>query len=728
MKMNQSKIISTANAMRKQTHTCVLTVSLLVSNHIDTIAKCMESIKPLLEQVSSELIVVDTVGEDNSDGSLAVAKKYADKVVHFDWCDDFSAARNAGLQCANGEWYLYLDDDEWFDDVAPFIDFFKDENKRNRYNSLYYIQRNYTSADGQKYEDVNACRCSRIFIDSAFHGRVHESLQPLYHPSITIDAFVHHYGYLNERRGEKLKRNEPLLQRELDENSYNFHAWDQYVAGKAVDAVQEAKAAERALQNWLQCKEAKTKHEYICHGARYLEFLIGSYVEQSAWKYAEAAYQKYIGQVCLNQYDHCVLGIRMADAYSHLDNEAARVQALKEYLVNYAWLQEHEQEYIEQFSVYFQSIVSEDNECYCLKTLLSLQQKAQEWEGILQDFKTIHWKKNADFIDQYLPKAVNAAFRVDDSSSLEEICENLRDADGHLPMTFGISGNLLKNENDIDAAAVTDFFAKMHSEDSYILLQKALTAENTDAFSLALNRLYQRKVTCQIPCEELLPLLLRNSVDPTPFIETLNYENWLAVINAVSEQISLNPQSIPELIGQIEAVFPDSQKKQILLISLQHNYICEESIPFDNIMKQLPQYVENVMRYSRSYYAQELFSDVPSLMLPSETRFGFYMQKAFYEKNTGNAEGYLANLRAALNVYPAMGMLIKRLLDAFKQEQKQADEAGLQMQQLAEAVKLQIKKLIQNGMAEQAAPLVQQLAQLLPNDKEVDQLQAMCKR
>ncbi|MEA5070202.1 MAG: hypothetical protein VB067_14515, partial [Christensenellaceae bacterium] len=58
-----------------------LTISLLVSNRIDTIRKCLDSIKPLLTQLPSELIVVDTVGEEDSDGSLAVAREYTDKIV-----------------------------------------------------------------------------------------------------------------------------------------------------------------------------------------------------------------------------------------------------------------------------------------------------------------------------------------------------------------------------------------------------------------------------------------------------------------------------------------------------------------------------------------------------------------------------------------------------------------------------------------------------------------------
>ncbi|MCQ2505577.1 MAG: hypothetical protein MJ113_00165 [Lachnospiraceae bacterium] len=53
----------------------LLTISLLVSNRIDTIDKCLSSLKPIMDALDADLIVVDTVGEENSDGSLEVARK-----------------------------------------------------------------------------------------------------------------------------------------------------------------------------------------------------------------------------------------------------------------------------------------------------------------------------------------------------------------------------------------------------------------------------------------------------------------------------------------------------------------------------------------------------------------------------------------------------------------------------------------------------------------------------
>ena len=96
----------------------VLSISLLVSNgRTDTIRKCMESLVPLRRAIPSELIVVDT---GCTDGSVEIAREYADQVVNFTWCNDFAAARNAGLCKCSGEWFLFLDDDEWFEDDKLF--------------------------------------------------------------------------------------------------------------------------------------------------------------------------------------------------------------------------------------------------------------------------------------------------------------------------------------------------------------------------------------------------------------------------------------------------------------------------------------------------------------------------------------------------------------------------------------------------------------------------------
>ncbi len=192
-----------------------LTIGILVSNHIKYIRKGLEAIKPLLDEVPSELIVVDTVGEENSDGSLNVAKEYTDKIYHFDWINDFSAARNVAMEHARGEWFMYFDDDEYFDDVTEIINFFKNGDCDKYFTALYYTG-DYVTPD--KYSKAVACRMIRRTVGTRFVGNVHEQFNEAYSPVKQFNAFTHHFGYMYETPEQaeaKMKRNLTLLEEEL---------------------------------------------------------------------------------------------------------------------------------------------------------------------------------------------------------------------------------------------------------------------------------------------------------------------------------------------------------------------------------------------------------------------------------------------------------------------------------------------------------------------------------
>ena len=89
----------------------LLTISLLVSGREETTIKCLDSLTPIMQEIPSELILVDTGCSQELKAKL---QEYTQQIIPFTWCNDFSKARNAGLERANGEWFLYLDDDEWF--------------------------------------------------------------------------------------------------------------------------------------------------------------------------------------------------------------------------------------------------------------------------------------------------------------------------------------------------------------------------------------------------------------------------------------------------------------------------------------------------------------------------------------------------------------------------------------------------------------------------------------
>jgi len=82
-----------------------LSVCLIVKDEERMLAQCLCSVRALAAQI----IVVDT---GSTDRTIEVARQGGAEVHYFPWCDDFSAARNAALEHATGDWILSLDADE----------------------------------------------------------------------------------------------------------------------------------------------------------------------------------------------------------------------------------------------------------------------------------------------------------------------------------------------------------------------------------------------------------------------------------------------------------------------------------------------------------------------------------------------------------------------------------------------------------------------------------------
>lgn len=194
----------------------VLSIGLLVSNRRDTIQKCLDSLAPIRKAVPTELIILDT-GCDKDLRELL--ETYADKIDSFVWCKDFSKARNVTLDMAEGEWFLYLDDDEWFTEVDELVDFFHSGKYKN-YGTASYIQRNYLDFDGMQYTDTWVGRMIKRDADTCFLSKIHEYLSPQRGEHANLHAIVDHYGYVYKTEEDKQKhfeRNYVLLKEMIEE-------------------------------------------------------------------------------------------------------------------------------------------------------------------------------------------------------------------------------------------------------------------------------------------------------------------------------------------------------------------------------------------------------------------------------------------------------------------------------------------------------------------------------
>lgn len=78
---------------------------MIVKNEEAALPQCLSSVKNVVD----EMIVLDT---GSSDRTPHIAKQFGAKVYHFEWCNNFSTARNAALKHVTGDWILVLDADE----------------------------------------------------------------------------------------------------------------------------------------------------------------------------------------------------------------------------------------------------------------------------------------------------------------------------------------------------------------------------------------------------------------------------------------------------------------------------------------------------------------------------------------------------------------------------------------------------------------------------------------
>lgn len=227
-------------ALNKKKYT--LTISILASNRKDTLPKTLASIKPLLDNVSSELILVDTGCDEEL---LSIIGQYTDKIIRFQWCRDFAKARNAGLELAQGEWFLFIDDDEWFEDVSELVEFFNSEEK-DRYGYARYFQRNYHNMEGTSWADFAAGRVFKLNEGTRFVDKIHERPINIDGPVKQFGSYAHHYGYVYKSQEEKkahIERNLTLLKEQVKEEPsvarHYGHIIQEYCATKEYESIIE---------------------------------------------------------------------------------------------------------------------------------------------------------------------------------------------------------------------------------------------------------------------------------------------------------------------------------------------------------------------------------------------------------------------------------------------------------------------------------------------------------
>lgn len=196
-----------------------VSVCIIAKNEEKYIEECLKRLMPY----GFEIIVADT---GSTDATKEIAGRYADKVLDFEWTDDFSAARNFCAEHASNNWILSLDCDEFVNsaDLAAMRIMMQ---KYPRYTGTIRLKNLVLKEDGEKgygTDDVIRFYNKNFYCyDFPIHEQVRlkdtdkrDDLAQCF----LLPMEVIHYGYAlpKEEMQKKQLRNLELLYHNLEEN------------------------------------------------------------------------------------------------------------------------------------------------------------------------------------------------------------------------------------------------------------------------------------------------------------------------------------------------------------------------------------------------------------------------------------------------------------------------------------------------------------------------------
>jgi tetratricopeptide (TPR) repeat protein len=192
-----------------------LSVCMIVKNEERFLGQCLASVK----DIADELIVIDT---GSTDRTVEIAREHGAQVGHFEWCNDFAAARNASIAPATGDWILFLDADE---ELSPA----EKQNLPALVNSdnVALIRLPLINTHQGQVSKSILPRLFRNIPAIQFQGCVHEGVYTAllkvskeWQMDISLgDLLILHHGYTAEVISErnKVQRNYELLLKALEE-------------------------------------------------------------------------------------------------------------------------------------------------------------------------------------------------------------------------------------------------------------------------------------------------------------------------------------------------------------------------------------------------------------------------------------------------------------------------------------------------------------------------------
>lgn len=656
-----------------------LSISLLASNRAASLERCLDSLRPLLMQVPSELIVVFTGTDERV---REIASRYTDKILPFTWCDNFSAARNVGLWAAKGEWFMYIDDDEWFEDVTEIRDFFL-SGEYQYYGSAFYKQKNYIQWDGIQYSDYHAFRMTRIVPGLAFQNMIHEELVPYMVPAKYFDAYVNHYGYIVEEgkaTSEKPLRNIPLLLQNIEERPSYVKNYVQLTQEYIIIKKWE-KAEEYCRKGRTLCKSREDDFYRGWLQANLIYILCGREEYDRAEQEAISILEKEEPWELVRLYIYETL-LMIYPRRGASEETLCYGKKLEKTL---AYMDEHPELWRNQtYADLTEESVKYPSKLYTIRVdCAEAALKLGEIEQALRFLKLLPWEDET-WMQNYYPAFDGWKSSYDEP--FRKILEHIPESSPYWQLQMAVS----RKEYNVENEECQKLFAQCvkNTESKYLRHQAVKEA-----------------------------VLL--GVDLAEIVSAMDLEIWKQCAEKLQELASTDESE--KLKAAVEKLVQDAPVYGLWLKKLlDEKELIQGYLTGDALIHALKEYSGSVMQFYRSQYRDELFSEEKSILLPKDGRFALFVWEALEKMEKGEYPEAVRLFRKGLRFYPSMTSVIREVIRQMTVKvNTPAQNTGEEFRMLAQQMKDALKTMIDNGQYVQAWSVILQLSPLLPEDLEL---------
>ncbi|MCM1565417.1 MAG: glycosyltransferase [Dehalobacter sp.] len=679
-----------------------LSIGMMVKNEEKNLERCLESLKPLLNAVSSELIIVDT---GSMDQTVEIARKYTDKIYFHPWEDDYSKMRNITVQYTRGDWFMFVDADEELVDHKPIVQFLTTKASKNINAAAIKINNIYHFNEPSKIGTGVVTRLFRKTAKFGFRGVIHE--EPIFNPPLAvIDTVLLHYGYPAddpELKKRKFKLYEPILQQAIEKDPENIGLLF-YLSNTIATFKNHKDALEPAIRAYETAKRKNSdpvEYFYVYGTLAILYNDNGEYkktveIAQEGLEYREWAIDLWF---CL------------AKAQGMLKKYQEAIASYQKFL----YYAENYEQYLGKDPRILANSISKTEEVYYDLGVMykEMYQKADALE-VLEKIESI------ELVEKAVPHQIALYLSLEKYKGIKGFYNKIKAfAKKDLEKSFCLAlESLLLSENDDKRKEAAGFFQSEDSE--YGLLNKIRLWEPENVSSQLLDGIKN------LPLNELgfyygdvFYFLIKRKL-PLGSVNLKIQEQELELFfkYLTEKYLDFVQDCYAYLLSQDEEAAIEEKRIHKILrrIILEAEHLDEAK--YDQV---LDRYIKEGIVYIRQIYRPELFeNDKPYLLANKEEIFFYYLDKARSVENFDQAQ-YVRCLKKALLEYPDMKKGIEILLNRLtqKMDDQTPPAVSAEMQEYARIVKSNLKQFIQNGMFKEAREIIQGYEEIISNDPEI---------